>query len=86
MKVYINSIIYNRSLADGPGVRTVVFFQGCDIRCEGCHNPSTWNIDNGKLINENIRDCRLLPGISQYLNFIKYALMNVYCKSKLTCF
>lgn len=48
MKVYINSIIYNRSLADGPGVRTVVFFQGCDIRCEGCHNSSTWNIDNGK--------------------------------------
>lgn len=48
MKVYINSIVYNRSLADGPGVRTVVFFQGCDIRCEGCHNPSTWNIDNGK--------------------------------------
>lgn len=48
MKVYINSVIYNRSLADGPGVRTVVFFQGCDIRCDGCHNPSTWNIDNGK--------------------------------------
>ena len=48
MTVYINSIKFNRSLVDGPGVRTVVFFQGCDLRCEGCQNPSTWDISNGK--------------------------------------
>lgn len=47
MKVYINSIRFNRSLVDGPGVRTLVFFQGCDIHCKGCQNPSSWNIEDG---------------------------------------
>ena len=47
MKVFINSIQFNRSLVDGPGVRTVVFFQGCDLRCEGCHNKSTWDPHGG---------------------------------------
>ena len=50
MKLYINSIKYNRSLVDGPGVRTVIFFQGCDLRCKGCQNKSTWDIEKGKEI------------------------------------
>ena len=47
MVVYINSIKFNRSLVDGPGVRTVIFFQGCDLHCKGCQNPSTWEMKNG---------------------------------------
>lgn len=48
LKIYVNSIRFNRSLVDGPGVRTVIFFQGCDIHCKGCQNPSSWDILKGK--------------------------------------
>jgi len=35
------------SIVDGPGLRFVVFTQGCEMHCEGCHNPDTWKKDEG---------------------------------------
>lgn len=42
---YIHSI-ETMGLLDGPGIRVVVFFQGCPLRCCFCHNPDTWNPGN----------------------------------------
>ncbi len=39
------------SLNNGPGVRAVVWCQGCSVKCKGCHNPETWNPSEGREFN-----------------------------------
>ena len=48
---------------DGPGVRFIIFFSGCPLRCKYCHNPDTWNMMSGKLYEaaallDEAMDCR----------------------------
>ncbi len=47
MKGYIHSF-QSLGAADGPGIRFVVFMQGCNLRCGCCHNPDTWECGVGK--------------------------------------
>ena len=47
MKGRINSI-QTLGTVDGPGVRFVVFMQGCPLRCAYCHNPDTWDMGGGE--------------------------------------
>lgn len=43
---YLN--ILDCSIADGEGVRVVLFVSGCSHHCKGCQNPESWNCNNGK--------------------------------------
>ena len=47
MKAVINRIIPFSSV-DGPGNRTAIFLQGCNINCKYCHNPETWSQQGGE--------------------------------------
>ena len=42
--------IVRDSIVDGPGIRDVVFLQGCPHHCKGCHNPDTHSVQGGKVV------------------------------------
>ncbi len=51
---------------DGPGLRYVVFMQGCSLRCRYCHNPDSWNPDGGRRMSVD----ELVDDILLYRSFI----------------
>ncbi len=52
---------------DGPGVRYVVFFQGCPMRCLYCHNPDTWEFSGGRKVTAE----ELMEEYDSYKEFLK---------------
>ena len=53
--------VFSGGTVDGPGIRFVVFMQGCPLRCKYCHNPDSWKVGAGEersvadLVNEIVR-------------------------------
>lgn len=52
---------------DGPGLRYVLFLQGCPMRCLFCHNPDSWKCEGGQLVGS----VDVINDILRYHNFIK---------------
>jgi pyruvate formate lyase activating enzyme len=65
---YIHSV-ETLGTVDGPGVRFVIFSQGCPHRCLYCHNPDTWRLKGGRLV----ASAELLDQIENTAGFLKRA-------------
>ncbi len=61
--------ITRESVVDGPGLRFVVFTQGCTHGCQGCHNPGAWDPLGGAAISvvdllEQVKTAKLIKGVT----------------------
>ena len=65
MKGYIHSVETFGSV-DGPGIRYIVFMQGCPLRCLYCHNPDSWKLKDG----EQVTVKKLVSDILEYKRFV----------------
>ncbi|WP_058486051.1 anaerobic ribonucleoside-triphosphate reductase activating protein [Defluviitalea phaphyphila] len=69
MKIRLASSITHDSIVDGPGLRTVIWTQGCNHNCLGCHNPETHPLNGGfetstEEIIEKLKNIKLQKGIT----------------------
>lgn len=70
-KLAVNSFL-SLGACDGPSVRSVIFLQGCPLRCDYCHNPETWEFYNDSSSISQLEDIdNLVNKILSYKSFYK---------------
>lgn len=47
--------IEKTSVANGTGIRVVLWVSGCSLHCKGCHNPETWSLNSGNAFDEEAK-------------------------------
>ncbi|HVI50166.1 MAG TPA: pyruvate formate-lyase-activating protein [Candidatus Sulfotelmatobacter sp.] len=65
---YLHSVETGAAV-DGPGMRFVFFLSGCLFRCQYCHNPDTWKLHAGRLVNLE----QAMDEVRPYAHFLKFA-------------
>ena len=65
---YIHSV-ETGGMVDGPGIRYVLFFSGCQLRCKYCHNPDTWKLRDGELVSVE----HVIHDIRQYQSYLRFS-------------
>ncbi len=68
LKTHIHSV-ESCGTVDGPGLRYVIFTQGCLLRCQFCHNPDTWAFGKGEGMEVSVSS--LMKDIKDYLPFLQ---------------
>ena len=68
LSIRVNAVV-EESIVDGPGLRYVLFTQGCPHACKGCHNPETHCVNGGYTVEvrtllEQIKENPLLAGVT----------------------
>ena len=65
---YVHSIDTS-GMVDGPGIRYVIFFSGCALRCMYCHNPDIKSFNNGKEMSVD----EIVADIKRYKSYIRFS-------------
>ena len=65
---YVHSV-ETGGMVDGPGIRYVIFFAGCALRCKYCHNPDTWKLVDGRVFTVK----ELVTDIQKYKSYLTFS-------------